>query len=598
MSAMIYCLNPACPHPQNPAGNIHCQYCGRLLTLRNRFKVLQLLGQGGFGKTYRAEDLDNRNKPCVVKRLTYQGADELSKEKAKQLFEQEAERLDQLVHPQIPRLLAYFQEGGYLYLVQEVIEGQTLQAELQREGPFDEGKVKAVLQGLLPVLQFVHSRSVIHRDIKPDNIMRRRSGELVLIDFGVAKVLEQSGFSKSATTIGTPGYAAPEQIQGKVTPASDLFALGATCFQLLSQALETGEVPLVGYRWVQHWPKYVKRSLTPEFTTILTRLLAVDDRQRYPTAAAVLQDLSSPQSSIGTPSPTSTASPSAMPTQQRLPHPFPNPRPPNPKPNPKKVRPSANASPAQPNALPVQNRPKNRPSSVPLAAVPNGQAPNGQSPGNLAKLPPTQAVSPARSPRKLPINKVPVSLGFWMTYGIRSYIGQAVGFLVAAVVTAGLTFSTHPNPTNMSAADVSSALTLLYWMHWPVAGFFVGFAQWLAIRKWLPGALWWLPATVAGFWMIALAIATGYTSELNGALVGGWIGLVQWAALRGRTPRAHWWFLCTIPLTAILFEMINQGALRTLGWLLLAPLCEGLFLSWVLRRQHSDQRNPPGAITA
>ncbi|MEL6468158.1 MAG: serine/threonine-protein kinase [Cyanobacteria bacterium J06623_4] len=568
---MIYCLNPACPHPQNPAGNLHCQYCGRLLTLRNRFKVLQLLGQGGFGKTYRAEDLDNRNKPCVVKRLTYQGTDKLSQEKARQLFEQEAERLDQLVHPQIPRLLAYFQEGGYLYLVQEVIEGQTLQAELQREGPFDEGKVRAILQGLLPVLQFVHSRSVIHRDIKPDNIMRRRSGELVLIDFGVAKVLEQSGFSKSATTIGTPGYAAPEQIQGKVTPASDLFALGATCFQLLSQALETGEVPLAGYRWVQHWPKYVQRSLTPDFTAILTRLLAVDDQQRYTTAAAVLQDLS-PQPVI-----------------------------------PKRPVRSANVSPAQ-----------KRPSSVPLAAIPIGQtsekhslgkrpsqshsaekhAPNGQPPENPAKLAPTQAVSPARSPGKLPIHKVPVSLGFWMTYGIRSYIGQAVGFLVAAVMTAGLTFSAHPNPTNMSAAEVSSALTLLYWMHWPVAGFFVGFTQWLAIRKWLPGALWWLPATVAGFWMIALAIATGYTSELNGALVGGWIGIVQWAALRSRTPRAHWWFLCTVPLTAILFEMINQGALRTLGWLLLAPLCEGLFLSWVLRRQRSDQHTHPGAITA
>ena len=131
---MIYCLNPTCPNPQNPDGNLHCQYCGVRLALRDRFKALRQIGQGGFGKTYLAEDLDNRNKPCVIKRLTYKGPDPYAVAKARQLFEQEAERLDQLVHPQIPRLLAYFQEADYLYLVQEVIEGQTLHDELQTEG--------------------------------------------------------------------------------------------------------------------------------------------------------------------------------------------------------------------------------------------------------------------------------------------------------------------------------------------------------------------------------------------------------------------------------------------------------------------------------
>ena len=94
---MIYCLNPACPHPQNPDGNVHCQYCGVPIALRTRFKASRVLGQGGFGKAYLACDLDNRYKPCVIKRLTYKGPDAQSNEKARQLFEQEAERLDQLI---------------------------------------------------------------------------------------------------------------------------------------------------------------------------------------------------------------------------------------------------------------------------------------------------------------------------------------------------------------------------------------------------------------------------------------------------------------------------------------------------------------------
>lgn len=204
------------------------------------------------------------------------------------------------MHPQIPRLLAYFQEGDYLYLVQEFIAGKTLQAELTETGTFNEAQIRGVLQGLLPILKFIHSRKVIHRDIKPDNIMRRPSGELVLIDFGVAKLLEQSSvLPGTATTIGTPGYAAPEQIRGRVTPASDLFALGATCFQLLTKAFTNGQVSPVEYDWVQRWHQHADPNISAELKDILSRLITVDDRQRYPTATAVLEALAAGVASEG-----------------------------------------------------------------------------------------------------------------------------------------------------------------------------------------------------------------------------------------------------------------------------------------------------------
>jgi len=214
---MIYCLT--CNHPNNSDNNVHCQQCGALLALRNRFKILNPIGQGGFGKTYLAEDLDNRNKRCVVKQFTYQGQGTQASQKAQQLFEQEAERLDQLHHLQIPRLFAYFQEAGYLYLVQEFIEGQNLRDELTQQGVFNEVKIRETLRDLLPVLQFIHDYNIIHRDLKPDNIMRRQQdGRLVLIDFGVAKLLAQTGILQpGATVVGTTGYAPPEQMQGRVT---------------------------------------------------------------------------------------------------------------------------------------------------------------------------------------------------------------------------------------------------------------------------------------------------------------------------------------------------------------------------------------------
>jgi len=182
---MQICQNPNCSNPFNPDGNRYCISCGQSnfdKLLRNRYRVLRLLGEGGFSRTYEAADADRLNAPCVIKQFVPQVQGTGQRIKAAQFFQEEAFRLYELGenHIQIPRLLAYFQQGISLYLVQEFISGKTLLKQVQQQ-PFNEEHIRQLLLDLLPVLEFVHSRNVIHRDIKPENIIRRESdGRLVL----------------------------------------------------------------------------------------------------------------------------------------------------------------------------------------------------------------------------------------------------------------------------------------------------------------------------------------------------------------------------------------------------------------------------------
>lgn len=284
---MPYCLS--CDHAQNPDKHLYCYQCGALLALRGRFNIVRQIGQGGFGKTYLAEDLDNRNKHCVVKQLVYRGDNTYAIQEAQRLFEQEAERLDQLNHPQIPNLLAYFENDRYLYLVQEFIEGHDLQHELKQQGAFAESKIWEILRELLPILEFIHAHKVIHRDLKPDNVMRC-DRKLFLIDFGVAKRLAETG-NMGGTVVGTPGYAPPEQMQGRVSPASDLFSLGMICFHLLTQKSVYELFQDHNYRWVSDWQQHLDSPISQKLMRVLDQLLQLDEKNRYVTAHEVLTDL-------------------------------------------------------------------------------------------------------------------------------------------------------------------------------------------------------------------------------------------------------------------------------------------------------------------
>ena len=303
---MRICQNPNCSNPFNAAENKFCVSCGQNTfgeLLRNRYVVLRLLGEGGFSRTYAAEDVDRLNAPCVIKQFLPQIQGTGARIKAAQLFKEEAFRLYELGenHIQIPRLLAFFEQGASLYLVQEFIEGETLYQEVQKQA-FTEAKIQYFLQDLLPVLDFIHSRNIIHRDIKPENIIRRASDDkLVLIDFGGAKQVTQTSLARQATAIYTIGYAPNEQMAGYPCNASDLYALGVTCIRLLTQCLPVQDTsgnlqdPLydpMGGQWL--WRELLKKRgvrISDHMGKILDKLLKNLAKERYQSAAEVLQDL-------------------------------------------------------------------------------------------------------------------------------------------------------------------------------------------------------------------------------------------------------------------------------------------------------------------
>ncbi len=261
--------------------------------LRNRYRPIQSLGGERFGKTYLAEDIDKLNERCVIKQFAPQVQGTAVLNKATEVFEQEARRLQQLgEHPQIPTLLAYFQEDNRLYLIQEFIDGQNLLDELKQQGTFSEQSIRKLLLDLLDILKTVHQQKVIHGDIKPENIIRRSDGKLVLINFGASKQLTAAVMSVQGTTVGTFGYAPPEKIQGgEAYLASDLFSLGATSFHLLSGIHPWGLFTKQGFGWLTKWYKYLQQPVSEEFGLILNKLLQKDYQQRYQKVEEVLQGL-------------------------------------------------------------------------------------------------------------------------------------------------------------------------------------------------------------------------------------------------------------------------------------------------------------------
>ncbi|NJM71812.1 MAG: serine/threonine protein kinase [Scytonema sp. RU_4_4] len=294
---MICCLNPECSDPLNSQETNFCGNCGAELIslLRGRYRIIKPLGGGGFARTYLAEDADKLDEKCAVKQLAPQVQGSWSRQKAIELFHQEAKRLQHLgEHPQIPTLYAYFKEDNYLYLVQQIIEGNDLLQELRQEGVFDEAKIQEFLQDLLPVLVVIHQQQVIHRDIKPENIVRRESdGKFVLLDFGVSKQKTGTVHVKPGTSIGSFGYAPYEQMySGEAYPASDLYSLGATTFHLLTGVSPWEIWMKQGYSWTSIWREYLTQPISEELGLIIDQLLQENYKLRYQTAEAVLQDLS------------------------------------------------------------------------------------------------------------------------------------------------------------------------------------------------------------------------------------------------------------------------------------------------------------------
>lgn len=268
------------------------------MLLNNRYQIIRTLGSGGFGNTFLAEDTQMPSgRKCVIKQLKPIENNPQIYKLVQERFRREAAILEELgeLSNQIPTLYAYFCLSDKFYLVQELIEGDTLTAKVLQQGLFNETKVKEILSNILPVLEFVHSKRIVHRDIKPDNIILRHSdGKPVLIDFGavretMATVINSHDSVTGSIVVGTPGYMPSEQAAGRAVYSSDLYSLGLTIIYLL-----TGKLPQqlqIDSRTAEIVWESEAGNISPSLKTIINKAIAYHPRERFSSAIEMLEAL-------------------------------------------------------------------------------------------------------------------------------------------------------------------------------------------------------------------------------------------------------------------------------------------------------------------
>lgn len=297
---MSLCINPNCPQPAHPENNQHvtCQACGSDLLLQGRYRVMRLLSSNsGFGLVYEAFQQDQ---PKILKVLR---RDRSENSKVLSLFRKEAEVLSQLDHPGVPLIAA---DGYFVYqpkngpplhcIVMEKIDGPNLLQWMQQQGnhPIGEHQAFQWLYQLAEILRRVHQLNYFHRDIKPDNIMLRSSGQLVLVDFGAAREMSQTYLAQvgslGITTISSAGYTPPEQEQGQAVPQSDFYALGRTILFLLT-GRSPNDTALYDPMLNQfNWRPYVPQ-ISADFADLLDSIVSPRVIDRPKTAQELLERL-------------------------------------------------------------------------------------------------------------------------------------------------------------------------------------------------------------------------------------------------------------------------------------------------------------------
>jgi serine/threonine protein kinase len=264
--------------------------------LQNRYRIMQTLIEGKFGRTYLAEDEHRFNELCAIKELIASTGNYIG-EKAEELFQQEAAMLYQVEHPQVPEFREKFQEEQRLFLVEDYVAGKSyaslLSERLAAGKIFTEAEVLQLIRSLLPVLKYIHSRGIIHRNISPDNIiLRDLDRQPVLINFAIVQELATRLQSPDTTTpvsiVGNVGFAPSEQIEsGLAYSHSDLYALAVTAIVLLTGKQPSDLFDKSQSAW--NWKQWVK--VTPEFATVITKMLNHLPGDRFQCAADVMEAL-------------------------------------------------------------------------------------------------------------------------------------------------------------------------------------------------------------------------------------------------------------------------------------------------------------------
>jgi len=275
--------------PRTPPKLARVEFGGGLRAgarLGERYRLEQRVGAGGMGEVWRAVDeLLGRTVAVKVMLPSVAGDPEFGRR-----FLAEATSMARVNHRSVAAVHDFGRGAGFAYLVMEFVDGESLAQRLGRVGRLDATETMRVLAEAADGLQAVHGQGIVHRDVKPANILLRRDGSVVLTDFGIARHDSAGQLTASGAILGTPSYLSPEQVLGQpATPLSDIYSLGLTAYECLA-----GEKPFVGdnpyavaLQRLQSAPRTIGITLPAPVLLVVERALATDPAQRWPSAAAL-----------------------------------------------------------------------------------------------------------------------------------------------------------------------------------------------------------------------------------------------------------------------------------------------------------------------